>query len=134
MALPPTPCARQPQWRIFRVAAALAVPLLGAAVVMGACTGGSESAAPKTNQGPFCPPAPCEVGTICMQPGASNCNGEWYCWADHAWYCAPPDSGPPPDVGAALIDDGGADAADEAAADAAGSADASDAADATDGG
>jgi len=97
--------------------AALAVPLVGAAVVAGACTGGSGAAAMQGILGPFCAPTPCEPGTTCTLPAESNCNGEWYCWADRAWYCAPPESGPPPDV-AAFGDDGGSDAADGAPGDA----------------
>lgn len=108
----------------MRLGVAFAVVLAGAAVVVAACTGRSEPAQQSDHPGPFCPAAPCEAGAICMLPQDSNCNGEWYCWSDHNWYCAPPDSGPPPDVGP-VYDDGAADAGEDSPGDVAvGSSDA----------
>jgi hypothetical protein len=51
----------------------------------------------------------------------SNCNGEWYCWDDRTWHCAPPESGGPPDVGTPPDEDASddADSADTDAMDAA---------------
>ena len=43
--------------------------------------------------------SPCTPGALCYQPDpSSNCNGDWYCWSDTTWHCAPPDSGGPGDA------------------------------------
>jgi hypothetical protein len=39
--------------------------------------------------------SPCSPGDTCLQPAEGNCNGEWYCWPDAKWYCAPPDASAP---------------------------------------
>ncbi|MGO9832869.1 MAG: hypothetical protein ACLP1X_01500 [Polyangiaceae bacterium] len=105
----------------LRLGAALAVPLLGAGVVVAACNGGSSTGSPSSISGPFCSPTPCTVGAICYLTMESNCNGEWYCWDDRMWHCAPPESGGPPDVGTPLDEDASddADSAETEATDAA---------------
>ena len=51
--------------------------------------------------------SPCTPGALCYQPDpSSNCNGDWYCWSDTMWHCAPPDSGGPGDA-TVMFDTGG---------------------------
>ena len=43
--------------------------------------------------------SPCTPGALCYQPEpGTSCNGNWYCWDDSKWHCAPPDSGGPSDA------------------------------------
>jgi hypothetical protein len=121
--------------------AALAIALSGAGVAVVACTTQANTGASSSTVGPYCPSLDgsngyqCNPGDPpCFLPAESNCNGEYYCWDDHTWHCAPPDSGGPAPVVAGDDDEAGAsDAADDAqpsgdagpAADAAAPADAS---------
>ena len=70
-------------------------------------TGNSQSDLPPGS----CPATPCMVGTICMGPVESACDGTWYCWADQKWHCAPPDGGGgggfPPDATTSDVTPGG---------------------------
>jgi len=114
-----SPAARVPPSprSALRLGASLAAALLGALMVVAACTGSEGGAASPEIKGPACPPAPCQPGAQpCFQP-SSDCSGEWYCWSDMAWHCAPPDSGPPADVSTTVEED--AEAAGEDAADSA---------------
>jgi hypothetical protein len=124
---------------------ALAIVLAAAGVATVACTSQVNTGAPSSTVGPFCPSADgsdgyeCNVGDPpCFPNGTeSNCNGEYYCWADRMWHCEPPDSGGPAPVVAGDDDEAGAsDAADDAqpAGDAGPAADATGPADASHGG
>jgi hypothetical protein len=94
-----TACGYRSHRFALRLGAALALPVLGAGLVVAACNGGSNAGSPSSIKGPFCPPTPCQVGATCFLQMDSNCNGEWYCWSDYMWHCAPPDSGGPADAG-----------------------------------
>jgi hypothetical protein len=66
--------------------------------------------------------SPCTAGAQCYQPAPdSNCDGDWYCWNDSRWHCAPPESGGPGDA-TAVFESGGAEASDEGPVESEGSA------------
>jgi hypothetical protein len=99
------------------VRALTALPLvLFLAVVALACS--SNSGGDNGDDGGVQPSScesPCTPGALCYQPDpGSNCNGDWYCWSDSMWHCAPPDSGGPGDA-TVMFDTGygGDDASDE---------------------
>lgn len=92
-----------------------AVPLaLFIAVVALAC--GDDTSNGGSGNSPTQPsscPSPCTPGALCYQPAPDlNCNGDWYCWDDSKWHCAPPDSGGPGDA-TVVFDTGGGDDASE---------------------
>ena len=63
----------------------------------GATTAATAATAPQ--QPSSCPSAVHAPGrSVTSRPRAANCNGDWYCWSDQTWYCAPPDSGGPGDA------------------------------------
>jgi len=75
-----------------------ALPIAVFVTVVLACGGDDSSNGNGSNSGtqPAACAAPCMPGALCYQPApGSNCNGDWYCWSDSKWHCAPPDSGGP---------------------------------------
>lgn len=99
---------------LVRALAALPLVLFVAAVAL-ACGGddNSNNGGNSPTQPASCP-QPCTPGALCYQPDpSSSCNGDWYCWSDSKWYCAPPDSGGPGDATVMFDTGGGDDASDE---------------------
>jgi hypothetical protein len=94
----------------------------GLALLVAACSsddsgGGSGDDGDGSYPSSGCPAEPCTVGARCLQEPTPACNGEWYCWTDQNWHCAPQDGGGPagfPDGGL-----GGGDGASDGASDAA---------------
>ncbi|HEY3820391.1 MAG TPA: hypothetical protein VGL81_24670 [Polyangiaceae bacterium] len=80
--------------------ALLALPLvLFVAAVALACGGDDSSNGGNSPTQPSSCGSPCTPGALCYQPDpSSSCNGDWYCWSDTMWHCAPPDSGGPGDA------------------------------------
>ncbi|MGD0525535.1 MAG: hypothetical protein ABSE49_10345 [Polyangiaceae bacterium] len=73
--------------------------MLFVTAVAQACGGDDSGNGGNSPQQPSSCPSPCTPGALCYQPDpSSNCNGDWYCWSDSMWYCAPPDSGGPGDA------------------------------------
>jgi hypothetical protein len=98
-----------------RAIAILPVTLLGL-VLAAACGDDSNGGSGNSPTQPASCGAPCMVGTMCYQPDpSSNCNGDWYCWSDSLWHCAPPDSGGPGDATVTFDTGGGGDDASEEA-------------------
>jgi hypothetical protein len=82
-----------------RVPTSLSVAVFVASVAV-AC-GGDDTGQGGSSSGtqPSSCATPCTPGALCYQPDpGSSCNGDWYCWNDAKWYCAPPDSGGPGDA------------------------------------
>ena len=81
----------------------------------GACSSnGSSGNGDQSPTQPSSCPSPCTPGALCYQPDPnSDCNGDWYCWSDSLWHCAPPDSGGPGDATVDLDSGGGAEGGDE---------------------
>jgi hypothetical protein len=105
---------------MWLVRALAAVPLaLFVAVVAVAC--GDDSTDNNSGNGTTQPsscPSPCTPGALCYQPAPDlNCNGDWYCWDDDMWHCAPPDSGGPGDATVTFDTGNGDDSGDDADAD-----------------
>jgi hypothetical protein len=100
--------------RLVRALTALPLVLFVAAVVL-ACGGDDSSANGGNSQTqPSNCPSPCTTGQLCYQPDpSSNCNGDWYCWSDSLWHCAPQDSGGPGDATVVFDTGGGQEAGDE---------------------
>jgi hypothetical protein len=90
------------------VRALLALPLvLFVAAVALACGGDDNGGGSNSPTPPSSCLSPCNPGDLCYQPDpSSNCNGDWYCWDDSMWHCAPPDSGGPGDA-TVMFDTGG---------------------------
>jgi hypothetical protein len=98
------------------VRALTAVPLafLVATIAVVACSSGGSSGNGTEPTQPSACASPCTPGTLCYQPDpSSNCNGDWYCWSDTTWHCAPPDSGGPGDATVNFDTGGGDDASEE---------------------
>jgi len=73
--------------------------VLFVAAVALACGGDDNGNGGNSAQQPTSCASPCTPGALCYQPDpSSNCNGDWYCWSDSLWHCAPPDSGGPGDA------------------------------------
>jgi hypothetical protein len=85
--------------RVVHVLAATTALLFVALVVEG-CGDDSTGANSGNNvTQPSSCPSPCTVGALCYQPApSSNCDGDWYCWDDSRWHCAPQESGGPGDA------------------------------------
>jgi hypothetical protein len=92
------------------VRALTAVPVAFFVAAVAFACGGDDSANNTSSGGsqPSSCPSPCTPGApICYQPDPSSlCNGDWYCWDDSMWHCAPPDSGGPGDA-TVMFDTGG---------------------------
>ena len=77
-----------------------AVPLAVFVAAVALACGGDDSS--KNGSGGVAPSAcatPCTSGALCYQPVVGAlCDGDWYCWDDSKWHCAPPDSGGPGDA------------------------------------
>jgi hypothetical protein len=91
------------------VRALTAVPVAFFVAAVAFACGGDDSANNTSSGGshPSSCASPCTPGALCYQPDPSSlCNGDWYCWDDSKWYCAPPDSGGPGDA-TVMFDTGG---------------------------
>ena len=98
--------------RIVRSLAATTL-ILFVALIAEACGDDTDGSPGNSGTQPSSCPSPCMVGALCYQPAPdSNCNGDWYCWDDALWHCAPPDSGGPGDA-TVIFEAGPAEAGDD---------------------
>jgi hypothetical protein len=85
------------------------VPCIAAFSAVASCGGDNNGGDHGSSSGsaPSACATPCTPGDLCYQPvtGGANCNGDWYCWSDAKWHCAPPDSGPPGGLADATLGD-----------------------------
>ena len=97
------------------VRALMALPLaFFATVVALACGDDTGNGGSGGGTQPSACVSPCTPGALCYQPDPSSlCNGDWYCWDDSTWHCAPPDSGGPGDATVMFDAGGGTEAGDE---------------------
>jgi hypothetical protein len=87
--------------------------VLFVALVAEACGDDTDGTSGNSGTQPSSCPSPCTVGALCYQPAPdSNCDGNWYCWDDSRWHCAPPESGGPGDA-TVIFEAGAAEAGDE---------------------
>jgi hypothetical protein len=98
-------------------------PAIGGALAIVAACGGGDTGGSGSNStvSPSACMTPCTPGSPpCVLAAEGDCNGDWYCWSDSTWHCAPPDASSPGEGGfdaaeieASLMGEGTGDGGDE---------------------